>query len=92
MFRQFVLSTFSGFASFQSFHLRIEINSDAIEKTEQHIESLNQTLMRMEKLPLGAIIAWNELDADSHPRNWVECDGRIIQGYNNLNNQISCRV
>jgi hypothetical protein len=35
------------------------------------------TLLR--KLPLGTIIAWNVLDVDGHPLNWVECDGRTIQ-------------
>ena len=46
------------------------------------IESLNSTLAMamLEKLPLGTIIAWNEMDVDSYPRNWVECDGRVIQG------------
>ena len=34
----------------------------------------------LEKLPLGSIIAWNEIDVAGHPLNWVECDGRVIQG------------
>ncbi len=61
-------------------YLRIDKNSVAIERTEQNIESLNHALAEMETMPLGTIIAWNELDADSHPMNWVECDGRVIQG------------
>ena len=44
------------------------------------LKSLNDTMALLERLPLGAIIAWNEIDADSHPSNWVECDGRLIEG------------
>ena len=44
------------------------------------LKSLNGTMALLDRLPLGTIIAWNEIDADSHPNNWVECDGRIIQG------------
>ena len=44
------------------------------------IADFSITLGQLEKLPLGTIIAWNQIDLDGHLNNWVECDGRTIQG------------
>ena len=55
-------------------------NTDAILMLDAGLKSLNDTMALLDRLPLGTIIAWNEIDADSHPSNWVECDGRLIEG------------
>jgi hypothetical protein len=52
--------------------------SDSFLQLDSALGTLNETMALLEKLPLGTIIAWNELDADSHPLNWVECDGRTV--------------
>jgi hypothetical protein len=56
------------------------LHSAAIEVIMLNVENINQTVRRLEKLPLGTIIAWNQIDVDSYPPNWIECDGRQILG------------
>jgi hypothetical protein len=53
--------------------------SDSVLKLDSALGTLSETMALLDKLPLGTIIAWNQLDVDSHPLNWVECDGREIQ-------------
>ena len=38
------------------------------------VSDLNNAFQNLEQLPL----AWNQIDSDSHAKNWS--DGRIIQG------------
>ena len=57
----------------------IQDNTVKITMLDSSLTSVNETLANLETLPLGTIISWNELDVDSHPPNWVECDGRTIQ-------------
>jgi regulator of replication initiation timing len=71
------ISTFA--AKMEEHGDKITANTDAIIHLDANIVSLNSSMALLEKLPLGTIIAWKELDADGHPRNWVECDGRTIQ-------------
>ena len=57
---------------------RLLLHSDAIEVIMLNVENLNLTVHQLERLPLGTIISWNQLDVESHTPNWVECDGRPI--------------
>jgi hypothetical protein len=56
-------------------------NSESIEIALTNIGDIFNAIDGLETLPLGSIIAWNEIDVESHPLNWVECDGRNIQGF-----------
>ena len=66
-------------------------NSETIAVAMTNIGEIFTSIDGLETLPLGSIIAWNEIDEASHTHNWVECDGRIIQGTQHIYRQSSVK-